>query len=153
MGTTHGLGNESPESFDVDGMLGRVAKWLRILGFDATYPAGAPSQGRFYVTTRRRIQYSGAIIVDSGPCLSQVKFILEHAGVRPDPQLILTRCLECNLPVQEVSPERVRLKVPREVFTRSGKFNHCPACGRVYWAGSHRGRIMKRLKESGIRLD
>ncbi len=141
---------ESRESFDVDGMLGNLAKWLRILGFDAEHPCRFPSPGRIFVTARRRTPRSGAIIVDSLDCLDQLKQVLKQAGVIPDPALFLSRCLVCNVPVEKAPPASVKEDVPPAPFATAREFNRCRVCGRVYWSGSHGDRMKKRLRESGI---
>jgi uncharacterized protein len=144
--------SESQESFDVDGMLGKLAKWLRILGFDAKYSCRVPSQGRVFVTARRCAKYSGAVIVDSTECFEQLKQALDQAGVKPAPELFLSRCLMCNVRVHEVPPEMVKDQAPPEVFAKTHVFKRCPICGRVYWDGSHGERMKRKLQESGISL-
>lgn len=133
-------------SFDVDGTLGRLAKWLRILGFDATYPRSRPSAGRLFVTAGRSAPHARAIIVSGDDPLEQLKQVLEQAGVRPDPALFLARCLICNVPVRDVKLEDVAGKVPDGIFRGSESFHECPKCGRIYWEGSHAERIKKRLQ-------
>jgi uncharacterized protein len=135
-------------SLDVDGMLGRLAKWLRILGFDAAFPRSRPSPGRFFVTARKSITYAGAIVVSGEDPSDQLRQVLEQAGIRPDPRLFLSRCLICNVPVREVQWEDVAGKVPDGVFQKSRSFHECPECGRIYWEGSHAERIKKRLEGS-----
>jgi uncharacterized protein len=144
---------EPPESFDVDAMLGKLAKWLRILGFDAEYPCEVPSQGRTFITARRRVRYSGAIVVTSKNCLEQLKSVLEEAGVQPDPELFLSRCLECNIPVQDASRESVLEEVPAAILAEPRQFSRCLKCGRVFWVGSHGARMKRQLLENGISLD
>jgi uncharacterized protein with PIN domain len=133
-------------AFDVDGMLGRLAKWLRILGFDAACPRSRPTAGRIFVTVRKSIAYSGAILVTGQDPLEQLRQVLEQAGVRPDPKLLLSRCLICNVPVQGVTREVVAGRVPDRIFEKTELFRQCPKCGRIYWEGSHEKRIKKRLE-------
>jgi uncharacterized protein len=144
--------SESQESFDVDGMLGKLAKWLRILGFDTKYPCRVPSQGRVFVTARRRTKYSGAVIVGSANCFSQLKQALDEVGAKPAPELFLSRCLMCNVRVHEVPSEMVKDQAPPEVFAMTHSFKRCPKCGRVYWDGSHGERMKRKLQDSGISL-
>lgn len=141
----------SPPAFDVDGMLGALAKWLRILGFDAAFPCKAPSRGRLYVTVRRIAGRSDTIIVEDRDPLEQLKQVLQTTGISPDPELFLTRCLICNVPVHDISREKAEGRVPEEVLQIATIFNECPKCGRVYWEGSHNERIRRRLQESGLR--
>jgi uncharacterized protein with PIN domain len=135
-------------SFDVDGMLGRLAKWLRILGFDTAFPRSRPSVGRLFVTARRSVAYAGAIVVSGDDPSGHLRQVLERAGIRPDPRLFFSRCLICNVPVREVRREDVAGKVPDGVFQRSRSFHECPECSRIYWEGSHAERIKKRLEGS-----
>ncbi len=136
-------------SFDVDGMLGRLAKWLRILGFDAAFPCSRPSAGRIFVTARKAVPYAGAMLVTGNDPLEQLKQVLEQAGIRPDPKLFLSRCLVCNVPVREVKRENVVGKVPDRILENAELFHECPACGRIYWEGSHAERMQKRLQNLG----
>jgi len=136
--------------FDIDASLGRLAKWLRILGFDAAYPCREPSTGRFFVTSRESTGRLRTITIQSGDVLEQVKRVLDEIAVAPDPDLFFSRCLLCNLPVRPVSREHVAGRVPGSITEVVSEFNECPGCGRVYWQGSHSGRIKARLKEAGI---
>jgi hypothetical protein len=136
-------------SLDVDGMLGRLAKWLRVLGFDAAFPRSRPSEGRLFVTARRSVTHAGAIVVSGVNFSDQLRQVLEQAGIRPNPRLFLSRCLICNVPVREVQREDVAGKVPDGAFQRSRSFHECPECGRIYWEGSHAERMKKRLQNLG----
>jgi uncharacterized protein with PIN domain len=135
-------------SLDVDGMLGRLAKWLRILGFDTAFPRSRPSAGRLFVTARKSVAYAGAIVVSGEDPSDQLRQVLEQAGIRPNPRLFLSRCLVCNVPVREVQSEDVAGKVPDRILEKTELFHECPECGRVYWEGSHADRIKKRLEGS-----
>jgi|WetSurSiteA1Bulk_404760.scaffolds.fasta_scaffold124652_1 uncharacterized protein len=133
-------------SLDVDGMLGRLAKWLRILGFDAAFPRSRPSEGRLFITARRSAPYAGAIVVSGDDPSDQLRQVLKQAGIRPDPRLFLSRCLICNLPVRAVRREDVAGKVPDRILEKTALFHECPECGRIYWEGSQAERIKKRLQ-------
>ena len=140
----------SPEAFDVDGTLGRLAKWLRILGFDADYPVTGPRAGRVYVT--RNKSCADAVRVHSNDPLKQLKQVLGDVGVQPDPDLFLCRCLICNVPVSAIDPIAVGGRVPPDVLAITDRFNECPRCGRVYWEGTHSARIKRRLQSAGIEM-
>jgi len=131
-------------------MLGHLAKWLRVLGFDAAYPCKAPSPARTFVTAKRIAAGSDTIIVEDQDPLDQLKQVLEHAGISPDPELFLSRCLLCNVSVAEVPRDRVAGRVPEQVFQVMTKFNQCPKCGRVFWEGSHAERMKMRLQKIGL---
>lgn len=139
--------NRTIYRFDVDGMLGRLAKWLRILGFDAAFPRPVPSEGRIFVTMKKDTPPGKAIrITTTGP-VQQLKELLEQSGIDPDRSLFFTRCLVCNVPVRPISRNDVAGKIPEPVSRMTSAFNMCPGCGRVYWEGSHGKRIGKVLKQ------
>ncbi len=132
--------------FDLDGMLGSLAKWLRILGFDATFPRTTPSSGRLFVTMKRMPVSLDIVRITKVGTAEQLEQLLELTGLRPDRDMLLTRCLICNVPVREVSKEQVCGKVPERVFDIFSDFTECPSCGRVFWEGSHGKRIGKTLE-------
>jgi len=136
--------------FDVDGMLGALAKWLRILGFDAAYPCSGPSSGRIFVTGKRIAGRSDTLILEDQDPLAQLKQVLDEVGIAPDPDLFLSRCLACNVPVEEIPRDKAEGRVPEKILLRATVFNECPKCGRVFWEGSHGKRIRKRLHKAGI---
>lgn len=133
--------------FDVDGMLGHVAKWLRVLGWDAAYPCEKPRPGRWFVTASKRLKGAGIIVVSAEKGFEQLREILEQTGVRVDPALIFSRCIVCNTSVREISRELVAERVPHAIYQMVSSFCYCDGCGRIYWEGSHLTRVQKRLKE------
>ncbi|MEJ2715888.1 MAG: Mut7-C RNAse domain-containing protein [Deltaproteobacteria bacterium] len=138
---------EGDPSFDVDGMLGRLAKWLRIMGFDAAFPRSAPSEGRVFVTMKKDVRRPGSVSITKIGPMDQLAEFLEQTGIDPNPARVLSRCLVCNVPVGETTRERAAGRVPDRVLRTSSSFNECPRCGRIYWEGTHGERIRKRLKK------
>lgn len=138
--------------FDIDPSLGRLAKWLRILGFDTAYPCKELSSGRFFVTTRPSPGRLGTITVQSEDVFEQLKQLLGEMNVAPDPDLFFSRCLLCNKPVIPVAADEVTGRVPDSILELAPEFNECPRCGRVYWEGSHYGRVKAKLKEAGVQF-
>lgn len=135
--------------FDVDGMLGALAKWLRILGFDAAFPRTAPSAGRTFVTMKRMPASLNIVRITTAGRTEQLAQFLQLTGLRPDPDLFLSRCLICNVTVKEVPEDQVRGRVPERIFDVFSDFSECPSCGRVFWEGSHGKRIGKTLERMG----
>ncbi len=137
--------------FDVDNMLGRLAKWLRILGFDAEYPRSTSRPGRIFVTAKEVAAFPTAIRVTTGAVEDQLSELFNQAGIDPNPELFFSRCLICNVPVEEISRDKTEGKVPEAVWQTTTHFNECPRCRRIYWEGTHGNRIKKRLAEAGVR--
>ncbi|HTY23778.1 MAG TPA: Mut7-C RNAse domain-containing protein [Desulfomonilaceae bacterium] len=136
--------------FDVDGTLGRLAKWLRILGFDAAYPRSVPSPGRYFVTPRELSGDPRVVTVTAKDPMQQLKQVLSELELRADPDRFFTRCVICNVPVIEIPRTQVVGRVPKMIIRMKSEFHECPKCGRIYWEGSHLGRIKRRLESSSI---
>ncbi len=134
--------------FVADVMLGRLAKRLRLLGFDVSYdPASkdndilrtALEQDRLILTRDRglaaRPLAKGAIMIESDALDDQVDQVTAIAAI-PDAQA-LTRCSACNGLLEAIPRDEVRDLVPDHVFVGTDRFLRCQSCGKVYWKGSH----------------
>ncbi|HJQ85257.1 MAG TPA: Mut7-C RNAse domain-containing protein [Candidatus Binatia bacterium] len=147
--------------FAVDRMLGRLARWLRILGHDvaygphlagATLVACARREERFLLTrdTRlvRRRDLPRHLLVASDRFRDQ---LCEVAAVVPlGGAGVLRRCLDCNRPLQDVPRERVRERVPPFVWETAERFLACARCRRVYWPATHRAHVLAELAALGL---
>jgi uncharacterized protein len=146
--------------FLADSSLGRLSKWLRILGYDTVYWRGeadrpflriAEREGRAVLTRRRDVlsrQHPGIVLfVENDRVEDQIGEVLEKLGLPPDPDKLFTLCLRCNEPLKEAKPEDVRSLVPEYVFRTQREFRVCPKCRGVYWPGTHRERAMKTLEK------
>jgi len=150
--------------FLADSSLGRLSKWLRILGYDTVYCRGdadriflrkAEKEGRAVLTRRKDVlarQHPGIVLfVESDRVEGQLVEVLGKLGLKPEPENLFTLCLRCNESLKEAKPEEVRSLVPDYVFRTQSEFRMCPGCGGVFWPGTHRNRAMKtiaRLLES-----
>jgi uncharacterized protein len=142
--------NDLEEAFDVDGMLGHLAKWLRILGFDAEYPCKSPSEDRYFVTTNKKVRDPRAIVVTAGEPMKQLREVLEAAQIIPSADFFLSRCLICNIPVKDISRDEVLGQVPVKIGEKVLSFRQCARCGRIFWEGSHSDRIKIKLKAGEV---
>jgi uncharacterized protein with PIN domain len=148
--------------FAVDCMLGKLAKWLRILGFDAAFfPAIADeellrlarAQGRVLLTRDsallERARDKDALFITSDDWRHQIDQVLDRKNLRNrcNPY---TRCLECNVQLKPVSKARARNLVTPFVHERAREFSLCPECGRIFWKGSHH-EDMRRMIEQILR--
>ena len=156
-----GTMTEKPQAYIADAMLGRLAKWLRMLGFDVEYAAGVEDDalverveetGRVLVTrdtrlVKRRALRGRCILLTANDSLEQLKELLPHL---PPPPGLFSRCTECNSLLEEVGKGEVRGKVPPYVLRTNERFAHCPGCCRYYWPGTHREKALAQLEGLGI---
>jgi uncharacterized protein len=148
-----------PVRFLADAMVGKLARWLRILGYDTLYFREidndrllelARAEGRRLVTRDarligRRPGLPHTLIRDDRP-EQQLRQIVRELRLCPSTGL-LTRCVECNATLEPIAKEQARPRVPPYVFRTQERFSRCPDCGRLYWKGTHEERIRARLKE------
>jgi uncharacterized protein with PIN domain len=142
-------------------MLGRLARWLRVLGYDAAYDASladpalvrlAEAEGRVLLTRDRHLlrelRPARAIEVRRDAPLEQLRDVVAELALAPPPELF-TRCLVCNalLPAAMPDDEAARA-VPPGARGLPGPVRRCARCGRVYWAGSHVRRMRRALEEA-----
>lgn len=138
-------------------MLGRLARMLRLLGFDTVYapditPArlleAARSEDRI-VLTRGDAQkrFSGAknvLSLESDDPPQQLREVVRRFAL--DPQAGLwTRCTLCNGAIEKVEKQQVKLRLEPKVFQIYEQFYRCTRCDHIYWQGSHVERILKNL--------
>ncbi len=145
---------EDVPAFDVDGMLGGLVKWLRILGYDAAFPCPGPtSLFRIFVTASPGKARAGDVIITAEHRLQQLAEVLQQTGIVPDEALFFSRCILCNERVIPVPRDEVVAKIPDSIFRGGGPFHVCPKCGRVYWEGSHIRRVKTRLRALDVKDD
>jgi uncharacterized protein with PIN domain len=140
-----------------DGMLGRLAKWLRLLGYDTAYDNAATdpalarrarAEGRVLLTrdhelaARRGLR---TLLIRSQVLEEQVQEVRD--GLGPPPHPALSRCAVCNSVLESVSPAQVTDRVPPYVLRTHTEFRRCPGCGRVYWPGSHLQAMRTQIEE------
>lgn len=140
-------------------MLGRLARWLRLMGYDAAYwrdgsdeelMAAARAEGRLIVTRdhalagRRGVQ---ALLVAAESLDGQIAEVQAALAGHPEP---FTRCPECNGALAELPHAAARDLVPPYVWHTQSQFRHCPGCGRVYWKGTHWPAMAARLGQGDL---
>ncbi|HQN76169.1 MAG TPA: Mut7-C RNAse domain-containing protein [Methanomassiliicoccales archaeon] len=142
-------------SFLLDGMLGSLARWLRIMGYDSEYLRDEADGellailGDRYLLTRDKqlAQRAGArgFYMESDDLDVQLSAVVERFGLRLD--LERTRCTACNGQLERVPKERVEHKVPEGTWSGHQDFWMCQGCGKVYWQGAHWKNIRGRLDQ------
>jgi uncharacterized protein with PIN domain len=144
--------------FVCDAMLGRLARWLRVLGYDTLYDAGiedaelvrrAVEGARFALTRDRRLpeewRIDGCLVIEAEEPLAQLREVDEWVGL-DWPRELFRRCLECNSPLDPAPSRVVSDRAPEAVRERHDEFWFCPSCERIYWPGSHARRMRRRLE-------
>ena len=133
--------------FIVDTMLGTLAKWLRVFGFDTLYEAGmdddrilelAISENHIIISRDRELcnRKPDSIFLETTDLDEQLARVLEFYPVEEDK--ILSRCLECNFLLQTVARDLVKIEaVPEGVHDRYEEFWHCENCDKYFWPGTH----------------
>lgn len=140
-------------------MLGSLARWFRFAGFDTVFDPKlddaaltflARTEERWLLTADRALasRTGPRVILVLAPTLDeQVAWVSNRLGLTPDPSLFFTRCSRCNAVVETVTREAVASSVPPFVAARADRFSRCRGCGRVYWPGTHSGKIRRRVCE------
>ena len=151
--------NATQPRFVADVMLGRLAKWLRIAGFDVLYSnrytdeelvSLSAKEDRILLSRDTRLLVRRSvrefIYLESDKIQEQIKQIFRATATTAIPAL-LTRCLTCNEPLSDIARESVRERVPPYVFQTQKSFKLCPRCRKIYWAGTHRQSVLRTLEK------
>jgi len=145
--------------FIVDFMLGRLCRWLKLLGEDAVYYRNSDKGGLIYRSLKeRRIiltrdtgisRKKGLPLyaVQSDEFRKQLKEVIKKYNIEIDREKIFTRCIECNRRLKTVDKNKVKGKVPDYVYRNHEVFSVCDLCQKIYWKGTHRDLIEKVLKD------
>ena len=147
--------------FICDDNLGRLAKYLRILGFDTHFALTidderllrvASSQERFLLTRDHnllaRTHPFGILILEEDDPLVQLRTVIETLSLRIDPSRLFERCSRCNAPCQTVEKNRISSEVFPFILKTQEVISQCPVCKRFYWKGSHYKALVRKLKQA-----
>jgi len=143
--------------FVADAMLGRLARWLRALGYDTVYDASADDRAlvdlannehRILLTRDRQLlrdlRPRQALEIRSDVPLDQLSEVVRALAL-PAPNDLFRRCLVCNTLLDDVTPAEAVALVPPAPRALPGPVRRCATCGRVYWPGSHVRRMTRAL--------
>ena len=149
--------------FIVDTMLGNVARWLRMLGYDTLYfkkiedwkiLSMALKDERVILTrdhglcNRARKKGAKCLLLEQDTMEERLAYISAKTGIRLYMDLERSRCPICNYELVKVDRETVKNKVPRRVYEKHNDFWYCRKCGKVYWIGRHWRGIEETLKKA-----
>ena len=151
--------HEAPTRFLADAMLGRLARWLRVVGIDTLQlPTDAPDvalvarardDGRVLLTRDRHLlrelRPHRELAIRSQVPLVQLGEVV-RAFALPRPEELMTRCLLDNTPLVAMTAAEIIAQVPPRSRDLAGPMRRCPTCGRAYWRGSHVRRMEAALE-------
>src|SRR5437762_1014802 len=142
--------------FVADVMVGKLARWLRMLGYDVLYSNRfedaeilqiAKTDSRIILTRDVELHGRGgprSILIENDDYEEQIRQVVTSLSLKDF--AVFSRCAECNALLVETDKESVFLKIPPYVYLTQKHFAMCPACDRVYWRGSHADRIEEKVR-------
>ena len=161
--TPMGGGSARGMNFVADRMLGKLAKQLRMLGYDTIYYRGedtyrliklAREEGRVILTRNNKLlprtpEDRIVRITEDRPSL-QISELIRKGHISLSQDILLSRCLLCNVLLNDIPREEAEGKVPDFIFYQQKEFYRCPHCLRIYWQGSHQENMKRRIDKLRI---
>ena len=145
--------------FITDTNLGKLAKWLRILGYDTVVYRGeadrnflrkAEREGRVVLTRKKDMaarQFEGTLItVRSDHAQEQLREVMDELSISTDVSRLFSICVRCNEALVAVDKEDVAGLVPVFVYDIQSTFRRCPSCKGIFWPGTHIDNAVNHLK-------
>ncbi|WP_373501113.1 Mut7-C RNAse domain-containing protein [Desulfococcus sp.] len=145
--------------FIVDPSLGKLCKWLRILGFDALQVREAsslkgliPTEERQFLLTRITAvkgipNGDRTIFIHANDPVGQLRQVIRQIGISITDIRPFSRCIRCNHATSARNKASALNRVPDHVWQTAERVDQCPECGRFYWRGSHSRRITDRIRQ------
>ena len=145
------------ERIYADSMLGKLARWLRLMGFSVEYATSDLSDrdiiqyckdNDLLLITRDKelaVRYKKSLYMESDNHVDQLRSFTSI--FKPDPKLYFSRCPLCNGQVNRIRTPDYVGHLPEGVRIRQNVVYVCGECGKVYWEGSHFQAILKKLNQ------
>ncbi|MEM3833638.1 MAG: Mut7-C RNAse domain-containing protein [Thermoprotei archaeon] len=146
--------------FLTDGMLGKLTRFLRILGFDTIYFRGtndnelltiSQKDNRILITRDRELHQRAikmnikSILITETSLKNQLLQIVSKLNISLDLDTAETRCPLCNTKLEHISKYEIKNKIPEKIFASHEEFWICKKCNKIYWMGSHWKSINKTI--------
>jgi len=153
--------------FIADGMLGKLTRWLRMLGHDVDYYKAAEdkklifladSENRILLTCDLELyqqavtQGLDAVFVEALDAAQRLADLANRFGFKLEFNLCVSRCPKCNAELVTASKETILSKIPEATASYYDDFWRCMGCGQIYWQGAHWKRIQMTLDAANSRL-
>jgi uncharacterized protein with PIN domain len=143
--------------FVADAMVGKLARWLRVIGVDVTYDCSlddpellalARREKRILLTRDQPLAFGGneppRLFIESDDFREQLRQVVETYRIDPS-EAVFTRCINCNAVLESIPRGEARGKVPPYVFSTQNQFKRCPTCDKILWGGTHRSHMQDTL--------
>jgi uncharacterized protein with PIN domain len=149
--------------FIADGMLGKLTRWLRMLGQDVEYSKSlsdeqlietAKIEDRILLTRDLKLyqlarkQGVDTALIEGATKAEKLAGLAKRFNFKLEIDIAVSRCPKCNTPIRPVSKDEIVDRIPEATSTYYDDFWECPGCGQVYWQGSHWKKIEKTLSEA-----
>lgn len=153
--------------FYAEKTLGKLAKWLRILGFDTIFEqdpepgTGKPTDLRERILLSRKKKSRGhdiagsEIFIVSDHLAAQLSQVILELNLKQSDLQPFTRCIRCNTKIMKKEKEAIKGEIPDYVWESGSVFHQCERCGRIYWPGTHTDRSLEFINDlfSGDQTD
>lgn len=149
--------------FLTDGMLGKLTRWLRMLGLDVEYTGSmddreliqkAKKENRILLTRdvelyrQAAAKSAEAFLIENPNQTASLANLAKRFNFKLEVSMDASRCPKCNSKIKVVSKADVASKIPSSTSSNYDEFWQCQGCGQVYWRGAHWKRIDKTLEEA-----
>jgi uncharacterized protein with PIN domain len=149
--------------FLTDGMLGKLTRWLRLLGYNVKYSRSlndeqlieiAKKEKRILLTRdlklyrQATVQKINSFFVERTTEAKKLASLAKHFNLNLDFDVIVSRCPKCNSQIKPIAKNEIAGKVPETTASYYNEFWKCPNCEKIYWQGAHWKRINKTLEEA-----
>jgi len=149
--------------FVTDGMLGKLTRWLRMLGHDVEYTSSmedkklvqkAKKENRILLTRDVELYQQAiakgadAFLVENPNQTANLSSLAKRFKFKLEIDVKASRCPKCNSQIRTISKANIADKIPSTTSSNYDEFWQCQGCGQVYWHGAHWKRIDKTLEEA-----
>ena len=149
--------------FIADGMLGKLTRWLRILGHNVKYSNRlddnqlltiAKKERRILLTRDLELYQQAtakginAFYLEGTDEAERLAQLAKRFGIKLEVDMTTSRCPKCNTRVKPIEKEKIADKIEKSTFTYYNEFWQCPKCEQIYWQGAHWTRIRKTLEQA-----
>ena len=149
--------------FIADGMLGKLTRWLRILGHNVKYSNKlddaqliiiAKKERRILLTRDLELYQQAtakgvdAFYLEGNTEAEKLARLAQRFGIELDVNMTTSRCPKCDTQVKPIPKEKVADKIEKSTFAYYDEFWGCPKCGQIYWQGAHWTKIRKTLEKA-----